>query len=199
MKKIANIVSDKTIEVSELFNVVKTMDEIQHGLPTLIVDYDYVVKHYPDFDVTDISLGNNLYWTVKKTQKRDKFNHDLNYFINKVYSDMIKGVDYLFVDFIQYKTTTFKKILQKINELDHIITYQHGQMIYMYSNNLVFGIDLKLAEYVGLDITKLISKIKLKSHVFLTDNEILIEYKKTLEEIDFQVKYIPYLVSIINE
>jgi hypothetical protein len=199
MKKIANIVSDKTIDVSELFNVVKTMGEIEHGLPTLIVDYDYVVKNYPDFDITSMSLGDKLYWTVKKTQKRDKFNHDLNYFINKVYSDMINGVTYLFVDFIQYKTTTFKRILQKISEYDDIITYQHNQMVYMYSNNLVFGIDLKLAEYVGLDVTKLISKIKLKSHVFLTDNEILIEYKKSLEEMDFQVKYIPYLVSIINE
>jgi hypothetical protein len=199
MRKIANIVSDKTIDVSEIFNVVKTMDEIQHGLPTLIIDYDYVVKHYPDFDVSDMCLGPNLYWTVKKAQKRDKYTKDLNLFINMVYTDLIKGVNYLFVDLIQYKITTFKRIIQKIRELDKVTTYMHGQMIYIYSDNLVFGIDLKLAKYVGLDINKLISKIKVKSTDFLVDTEILIEYNQILEELEFQVKYIPYLFSIINE
>ena len=44
MKKIANIVSQNNIDVSELFNVVKTIDEIENGLPTLIIDFDYVNK-----------------------------------------------------------------------------------------------------------------------------------------------------------
>ena len=72
-------------------------------------------------------------------------------------------------------------------------------MIYLYSDNLIFGIDLKLARYIGMDIDKLIIKIKSISDVFLTDDEILIEYKKNLEEMDLQARYIPYLVSIINE
>lgn len=69
MRKIANIVSDNTIDVSEIFNVVKTMDEIQHGLPTLIVGLDLADKLYPDFDITDICLGPNVYWTFKKLKK----------------------------------------------------------------------------------------------------------------------------------
>ena len=72
-------------------------------------------------------------------------------------------------------------------------------MIYIYSDNLIFGIDLKLTRYVGMDNKKLITKIKSISNVFLTDDEILIEYKKNLEEMDLQARYIPYLVSIINE
>jgi hypothetical protein len=199
MRKIANIVSDNTIDVSEIFNVVKTMDEIQHGLPTLIVGLDLADKLYPDFDITNICLAPNVYWTFKKTQKRDKYAEDLNFFINKVYTDMLKGVTYYFVDLIQNQTKTLKRVIKKIREFKHITTYIHKDMVYLYSDNLIFGIDLKLARYVGMDVDKLISKIKLISTVFLTNDEILIEYKKNLEEMEFQARYIPYLVSIINE
>lgn len=199
MKKIANIVSENTINVSEIFNVVKTMDEIQHGLPTLIVGLDLADKLYPDFDITNICLVPNVYWTFKKTQKRDKYAEDLNFFINKVYTDMLKGVTYYFVDLIQNQTKTLKRVIKKIREFKHIITYIHKDMVYLYSDNLIFGIDLKLAKYIGMDVDKLISKIKSISTVFLTNDEILIEYKKNLEEMEFQARYIPYLVSIINE
>lgn len=199
MRKIANIVSDNTIDVSEIFNVVKTMDEIQHGLPTLIVGLDMADKLYPDFDITNICLAPNVYWTFKKTQKRDKYAEDLNFFINKVYTDMLKGVTYYFVDLIQNQTKTLKRVIKKIREFKHITTYIHKDMVYLYSDNLIFGIDLKLARYIGMDVDKLISKIKSISTVFLTNDEILIEYKKNLEEMEFQARYIPYLVSIINE
>jgi hypothetical protein len=199
MKKIANIVSDNTINVSEIFNVVKTMDKIQHGLPTLIVGLDLADKLYPDFDITEICLAPNVYWTFKKTQKRDKHAEDLNFFINKVYTDMLKGVTYYFVDLIQNQTKTLKRVIKKIREFKHITTYIHKDMVYLYSDNLIFGIDLKLAKYVGMDVDKLILKIKSISTVFLTNDEILIEYKKNLEEMEFQARYIPYLVSIINE
>ena len=199
MKKIANIVSDNTINVSEIFNVVKTMGEIQHGLPTLIVGLDLADKLYPDFDITNICLAPNIYWTFKKTQKRDKYAEDLNFFINKVYYDLLKGVTYYFVDLIQNKTKTLKRVIQKIREFKDITTYIHNDMIYIYSDNLIFGLDLKLARYIGMDDKKLITKIKSISTVFLTNNDILIEYKKNLEEMELQARYIPYLVSIINE
>lgn len=199
MRKIANIVSDNTIDVSEIFNVVKTMDEIQHGLPTLIIGLDIVDKLYPDFDITDICLEPNVYWTFKKSQKRDKYAEDLNFFINKVYTDMVIGVNYYFVDLIQNKSKTLKRIIKKIREFKHITTYIYGEMVYLYSDNLIFGIDLKLARYIGMDINNLMKKIKSVSNVFLTHDDILIEYKKNLDEIEIQSRYIPYIISIINE
>ena len=54
--KIANIVSNNNISVSEEFNVVKSIDEIIDRLPTLIIGFDYVNKHYPDFNILDIEL-----------------------------------------------------------------------------------------------------------------------------------------------
>jgi hypothetical protein len=71
--KIANIVTNNKINVSEDFNVVTSMDDIIHGIPTLIVSFSYVNKHYPDFDVLEMKIQDNLYWTCTPNEGRDKY------------------------------------------------------------------------------------------------------------------------------
>jgi hypothetical protein len=197
--KIANIVSHQKVNVSQEFNVVESMDNIIHGLPTLILGFDYVNKHYPDFDVMDRKIGENLYWTVKRTEKRDKYEEDLSWFITKVLTDLISEISYVFVDPIQYNSRTIRKVIRKFHSMENKITYQNGQMLYIYGEKIIFGVDLKLLKYIGLDYKKIKDKIISKSSVFLTNDKILIEYKKTVEELDNQVRYIPYLFSITNE
>jgi hypothetical protein len=175
------------------------MDNIIHGLPTLILGFDYVNKHYPDFDVMDRKLGENLYWTVKRTEKRDKYEEDLSWFVTKVLTDLISEISYVFVDPIQYNSRTIRKVIRKFHTMENKITYQNGQMLYIYAEKIIFGVDLKLLKYIGLDYKKIKEKIIRKSLVFLTNDKILIEYKKTVEELDNQVRYIPYLFSITNE
>jgi len=196
--KLANIVSSISIKVSEDFNVVKTIDKIIYGLPTLIVGYDLVDKLYPNFDITNMDLGNNMYWTFKRTEKRDQYEEDLAKFTIKVYKNLLNDVSYVFIDPIQQKYKTLIKIIRKIASLKEVISYQDGQMIYIYGENLIFGVDLKLIHYIGIDSTKIKSKIIAISTVFLRKNEILIEYKKNVELLDNKVMYIPFLYSIRN-
>ena len=196
--KVANIVSTSKVSVSDEFNVVKAMDDIIHGLPTLIVGYDYVNKHYPDFDITDICLGPDLYWTFKRTERRDKHEEDLIWFITKAFEDLTSKVNYVFVDPIQQKTKVLWKILRKIAVIENKVSYVHGNMIYIYGENLIFGVDLKLLHYMGMNTDKIKTKIKQISSVFLDDNKILIEYKKNVGKLGTQVRYIPFLYSIKN-
>ena len=196
--KLANIVSINTPSVSDTINVVKTMDEIIHGLPTLIIGYDYINKHYPDFDITNISLGPDLYWTFKRTERRDKYDEDLNWFISKIYIDLIKDISYIFVDPLQYNKKTLVKIIKKIKSLENKISYINDEMVYIYGEKYIFGVDLKLLKYMSIDSTKIKNKIKQISTVFLDDNNILIEYKKSVGMLGTQVRYIPYLYSITN-
>lgn len=196
--KIANILSTSKIEAPEDFNIVKSSSDLIDGLPTLIVGYDYVNKHYHDFDITNIKLEPNLYWTFKKTEKRDKFDEDLRWFIRKVYEDLTDKLIYLFVDPIQYRPKTLNKIVRKILSLKNSISYQHDNMIYIYNDTLIFGIDLKLLKYIGIDTNKIKEKIKTLSDVFLNKDEVFIEYKKYVETLNGRVRYIPYLYSIKN-
>jgi len=197
--KIANIVSENNINVSEEFNLVKTIDEIDPNLPSLVVGYNWVNRRYPDFDITNRKLSNNLYWTFKKTENRDKHEEDVVWFMNKVYHDLVSKINYVFIDPIQYSSKKLRKILTKIHNMKGITSYLHNDMVYMYGDGLVFGVDLGLMDFMGFNREKLILKIKNHSKVFLEDNNILIEYKKHVEGLEKQTRYIPYLYSINNE
>lgn len=196
--KIANIVSTSKVDVPEEFNVVKSVSEIIDGLPTLIVGYETVNNLYPDFDIINISLGDNKYWTFKRTEKRDKYESDLKWFISKVYGDLTNQLIYLFVDPIQYRGKTLIKIIKKIYSLKDPITFLHEQMLYVYGDGFIFGIDLKLLAFMGVDTNKIKTRINAISRVFLDDSKILIEYKKNIEALDNKVRYLPYLYSVRN-
>jgi hypothetical protein len=81
---------------------------------------------------------------------------------------------------------------------NRLISFKNKDMIYIYCDKYVFGIDLKLLKFVGYNNNKIEEKIIKKSKVFLSDNNIFIEYKIRLEMINNQIKYIPYLYSIKN-
>ena len=197
--KIANIVSTNQINVSEDFNVVNSMGEIIHGIPTLIVGFDYVNKHYPDFDIMEREVEPNLYWIFKKTERRDEFEIGLKWFIQKCYNDKFKEISYVFVDLMQYKMRTLYKIYKKILNLAKKVTIIKGDMVYIYGEKILFGIDLKLVRFSGGKGTKLKEKIKSKSDVFLDINDILIVDKNIINELGPNIRYLPYLLSIRNE
>jgi hypothetical protein len=196
--KIANIVSTTKVDAPEEFNVVKSVSEIIDGLPTLIVGYDLVNKLYLDFDITNIYIGENKYWTFKRNEKRDKYESDLKWFISKVYGDLVNQLSYVFVDPIQYREKTLIKIVRKIYSLKEPISFLNGEMLYIYGDKLIFGVDLKLLGFMGVDTDKIKNKIKSISSVFLSESKILIEYEKNISALDNKVKYIPYLYSLRN-
>jgi hypothetical protein len=197
--KFANIVSTTQINVPQDFNVVQSMDEIIHGLPTLIIGFDLTDKLFPNYDVGNIKVTDNVYWTTKKTESRDKHNIELEWFKHFAYHELIKDINYIFVDPIQYKKKSLLKILKKIYTIPNKISYKHNDMIYVYSDKFIFGIDLKLLKYIGLDVSKIKEKIIRISSVFLEGADIFIEYKYIIDDMENQVRFLPYLYSIKNE
>lgn len=196
---IANIVSKNNIDVSQDFNVVDSFDNIIIGIPTLIVGFDLTESLYPEFNVLDFCIEDDIYWIFKKTENRDKFNEGLELFMNKIYSNLIKDINYVFVDPILLKPKTIIKIIRKIYSINQLTTYMYNDMLYVYGDKIIFGIDLRLFKFIGFDIEKIKNKINLLSSVFLVDKNILIEYKNIVETLDNSVRYIPYLFSIRHE
>lgn len=194
--KIANILSKDVVIAPKEFNIIGSLDDAIVELPTLIVGYDYVNNNYPDFDITDISLGNNLYWTFKRTEKRDKYEEDLNWFIQKAYKNLVKEIIYIFVDPLQHQPKTLIKIIRKIYSLPNITTYVNNKMCYIYSEKLVFGIDLKLIKFVGLNLEKVLQKIKKISGVFTTREDLLKEDRRVIQLLGNKDFYIPFLIYL---
>ncbi len=196
--KIANIVTSNKVDVTSDINVVKNIEDIIDGIPTLVTSYEWVSENYTDYDIYDKKLGDNLYWTFARTERRDIFANDVEEFITLVNQDLVKKVDYIFMDLILFHPTTIKKIIRKIFSLSNKIAFKHKEMVYIYGGDLIFGIDLSMMEYMGINVTTVENKIKRICKVFLEDSEIFIEYKDNMERLDHSVKYIPYLYAIKN-
>lgn len=193
---LGNIVSTTKINVSDDFNVVKSMDEIIHGLPTLIIGFDIAVKSYPNLDVILRKADENVYWTFKRTEKRDIFEEDMYNFIHLCYYSLVSDIAYYFIDPLSLSKRSIKKIIRKIKLFNNPIIYRNDDMVYIYGEKLIFGLDLSLLEFVGLKKERVLSKLSKINQVLLGDNQIFIEYKKRVENLDNQVKFIPYLYSI---
>ena len=194
--KIANIVSTINITVSDDFNVVMALDDIIQGLPTLIIGWDYIKKNFPDYDIIDRNLGNNIFWTFKPTEKRDLYQQDLYNFINNTYKNLLDKVKYYFIDPFILTRKQVIKIVRKILTSNDKISYLHDNMMYIYFDNMIIGINLEMLEFMGLNTDKIVSKIKSSNGIFLDKDSIFIEYKDKVEMLDGKVRFLPLLYSI---
>ena len=195
----ANIVTNTNINIDKYFNVVKTLDEIVQGLPTLIIGWDIVKTINPEADFIDKKLSDDIFWTFKKTERRDIFEEDLYNFINYSYNRLIKNIKYRFIDLIQYSESELKDTFKKIKKSENVIGYKYQNMLYIYIDNIIYGVDTKLIKYIGHDLESTLNKIISYFDVFLEKEEILIEYKDIIDVLNNEVKYIPYLYSIEHD
>jgi len=198
--EIANIVSERKIDIGPEFNIVESLDDvIFKDLPTLIVGYELTLSYF-EKDLVNIlnkQIDKNTFWTLKKNVKRDVYTNDLEDFIRYSYKKSTDKINYVDLDFLQYSKKKLYKIVRKIYNLDKVISYKsENNVMYIYGSDLIFGVDLNLANFVGLDSDKIKSKIIEKSLVFIEGEEILIEYNNQLERINNEIKYIPFLYSI---
>lgn len=193
---VGNIVTHSKINIDKYFNVVDSMDNIIHGLPTLIVGWDIVKTIEPDADFIVRKLSHDIFWTFKKTERRDMFENDLYDFIHYSYNLLINNVEYKFIDLIQLNETELKNTFKTIKNNSDVIGYIHENMLYIYSENIVYGLDLKLVSYLDLNLNEILNKIKTYCLVFLDNDEILIEYKDIIDMLRNEVKYVPFLYSI---
>lgn len=198
--EIANIISSKKLNVGPEFNVVENIDEIVFKeLPTLIIGYDEICELYGEENVNVLkrNVTKNIFWTFKRTVKRQLYDVDLESFIRHAYKKATSNLNYVDLDLIQSSKSKIIKIIKHLLGLKDVISYESkNSVIYIYSNNIIFGIDLNLIEYVGFNPDKVREKIKDKSAVFLEGEEILIEYKNHLERLDNDIKLIPFLYFI---
>lgn len=196
---IANIITDNKLDLPLEFNQVNKLEEISNNLPTLIIGWYKTKELYSNQDILDRKINETTFWTFKKSEQRDKHETELFEFIDFSYKYLIKDITYFFIDPLNYSLSQIKKIIKKLKESKDIISYKNNDMVYLYTDKIIFGIDLRLLKYMGFDIGKIIEKIGRITLVFLDNSEILIEYKSYIEKINNEIKYIPYLYSVKNE
>lgn len=193
---VGNIVTHSNINVDKYFKVVKSLDDIIDGLPTLIVGWDIVKTINPNADFIDKKLSENIFWTFKKSERRDIFEDDFYNFTEYCYGLLIKDIEYNFIDLIQLNETELKNIFRFIKKCENVVGYLYNKMLYIFVEKTIYGIDLTLLKYMDYNTDDVLCKIKSYCSVFLDNKEILIEYKDVIDMLNNEVKYIPFLYSI---
>lgn len=191
--KIGNIISNDKVNINKHFNIYKTYDEVENDLPTLIIGLEKIKESNQPFKFVDRKINENLFWTFLKSERRTLFEEDLFYFVEYCYNRLINKNRYVFIDLILNNKEFLKRFFKDIEENQKNITFVNDKMMYILSNNNIYGINLSQVDFIGGDRYKLINKIKSCSKVFLEGEEIFIKYKNKLGMFNEEIKYIPLL------
>jgi hypothetical protein len=155
---------------------------------------------YPDMSIIEKKYSDTLFWTFNIKEDKTNFIKDIETFTQYSYDDLVSKLTYVNVDTIHLNYSTFRKIVKKIKSADKITYFIHNQrMLYLSIDKIIFGIDLDLYDFIGIDIKRLKNKFKEMDSSTLLSDEILIEYKEYITRLNDNVKYIPYVYSINHE
>lgn len=196
---VGNIVTTYNIEENN-FNVCNNIKDIVKGVPTLIVGWDITKEIYGDkVSILNKQIDENTYWTFSSKERKIDYDNDLDSFTKKCYSKIGNDVHYIYVDFIHDTKKKIKKILKKIYHSKGIKIYiDGGRMVYLYTDGIIFGVDLEIVEYIGISRDKVISKLLNLSDCRFIDMEIFNKYKTIMTKINNRVKLVPYFYDIEN-
>lgn len=185
MKKIANILTtNNKLELGGAYNICRCMDCLDDTLPTLIIGYDNAQEYIKDFNILKKDYPEqNLYWTFKKTERRDEHNEDLKKFCNKVLKEQAEKAKYEYIDILNMGYRRISNLIKYIDGTDHKRVLFIKGFVFIYSErySVVWGLSLKLCEFLGIRKMKIIDRIKRNRNNYIIDlKEVPADIKKNV-------------------
>lgn len=196
MKYIANILTQKAFSDKELYNVVSKKEDLIEGIPTLVIGWEYTKKVYPEANVLDWKINDNVYWTFGIREKRQKFDINIENFRKIALNRFINSTRYRFLNVLTASEEEKGVLFNILNNSESVAVYFNNNMAYIYdtSKNEVIGVSISDIEYEGKDKKKFFSKIYRNPNISVVEmgNEISEETKSALKNYKY---VIPYLYS----
>jgi len=196
---IGNIVTDNIIKDND-FKVCTSIDLIDETLPTLIIGWKLVKEMYGDnVSILHKKINQRTYWTFNKRERKIDFENDLELFKDFCIESFGENIPYVYFDILYGKKNINYRILRKLLSLKNPITYiVDNGMVYIYSENIIFGIDLNILDFFKGKKDKVIKKLKnIKNNVF-ANNEIFNSNGDLLIKVKNKKRLIPYITNILN-
>ena len=196
---IGNIVTDTPIKDGD-FKVCLSMDVIDETLPTLIVGWKKVKEIYGnDVSILHKKISDKICWTFNKKERKVDFEKDLEIFKEQCINSFGENIPYVYLDLLYGKKRINYRIIKKLLSLKNLTTYiDDNGMVYIYSDKIIFGVDLNVLEFFEGKKEKVISKLNtFKNNVFV-DNEIFNSNGNLKISIKNKKRLIPYITNILN-
>jgi len=196
---IGNIITSSKIE-DDNFKVCRKIETIDDSLPTLIVGWEKTKEIYGDkVSILHKKIDDKTQWTFTTKERKVDYDKDIESFMSNCYSNIGKDINYVYIDVMHDTKKKIKKIIKKIYSLKNPKVYNHlNRMIYIYGDNIVFGVDIEILSYIGIDYNKVLTKLSKIPNCLFIDEKIFNIYRGMINKINGKVRLIPYIYEIEN-
>jgi hypothetical protein len=197
MGYIGNIVTKSKLEVSSFFNVTPDFHGIDTSIPTLIVGWNEVKELFPNQDILNQKISDNIHWTFSKREKRYKYEQDIVDFTTKVVNDLNDKVKYCFFNYALSSEEKRKRFVNYV-KAGNCSIYYNTRFLYVFNGNdfKIIGLSLVDLTYIGVNIEDFISSLAVKGNI-ICDNLKCIDYA-SYNLIKDNTKIIAYLNYLRN-
>jgi len=160
------------VRINKVFSSVESFDE-----PTILIGWNYVKDKYPNQNIFDKKIQENLYWTYSHSEDKKKFIQEVEEFF---YSQIKK---WLPSDFIEYDSlfsnlSFFEFCENNLKKEFSVFVYFYSGALYVRNDNKNYIINIKSLYLTELEFKKTIT-------TFLNSYKIIaFSYKNFCEYID---------------
>ena len=191
---VGNIVTNTKID-NESFKICRKLDTIDSNLPTLIIGWENTKELLGDkVSILHKQIDTFTFWTFSPKERKSEYETDLDSFITYCYNSFGENIPYVYLDLVLGKRMVNFRIIRKILSLKNPITYiSDTNMVYIYGENLLFGIDLNVVSLFEGKSEKILNKVKNLENNTLVDLEIFNKCKDFILKLKNKDKYIPYI------
>ena len=191
---IGNIVSKTKIEI-ENFKICDSLECVNEELPTLIIGRKLSKELLGNnISILHKKISNNIYWTFDKTERKSEFESDLELFKADCFVSFGGNIQYVYLDILYSSRKINYRIIKKILSLKKpIIYFSENDMVYIYGENIIFGVDLNVLNYFEGKKEKIVEKIKSLNGNTLIDSTIFNKCKDLIYKLKNKNRFIPYI------
>ena len=199
MRKIANILTKNLFNDKIFYNVVDSKDKLINGIPVLCVGVEMTKKNYPNFNILNMNVCNDIYWTYGPREKRNVYESRLKSFIQKSIDKFKSDIYYKYVNVVVDGLSS--NDFTAVNELifmsgKSVISFLFNGMLYVYDNkNTVYGISLRELNYIGENVKTFLSNVYANTTVITNKDSIPLDVRILFNGYDY---LIPCLYSNNN-
>lgn len=150
MKFLGNIVTDSKFEGNGLYNVVHSIDGCIDDIPILIIGWTKAKDIFPEADILEWKIKDNIYWTFGKRERNWRYEDDVERFKNICLEYVVKDISYSFFNILTASNNEKHIFTTSIMESKHRkYVYLKNNMAYIFieGGTTIYGISLRDIDY----------------------------------------------------
>ena len=180
MRFIANILTDRKFNDCEFYNVVSNKEDLIENIPTLVIGWGFTKELYPEANIINWEIGNNVFWTFNNREKGNRYEETLKKFNKLALNNFIKKIKYKYLSVFEDgdDSSGLEFLLENCKGFK---VYINNDMVYVTGKSTpdtspyVYGFSIKEYEYKGIDTKKIFKKIY-NSDIILIENKDIVSW-----------------------